>query len=416
MPKQSFRNTAQFGALIRHLREEVLHVTIEAIEKSRGPSASTQSRIENGADVPVSDATIGKYITAFGPEAQMLRAVAVAHKHINDTGRKERQRKISREAARRDRGALYLGQFLDTGEPVVAGALVYPSKVVSLSPHLAAHNVVGEVAIVGHLARHKQFQKAVIALAARQPALVLVGDQERKRGWPDGLGELHAGKEVFGFGDVSGGLPSVAIDPLAGVFTLADAKRRTAPLGVRSEHSRLAAWVVLLSNVLAVIEDMAPILAFSLLKRSPEKWRIALDSLQQSELEAGIPEWGRAIAAAESYLMPWVDEYVDANWNVEVGVKKGTVTWNVTHTDASVGVNPWTRDKELWVYDDKAYESFPAVVYRRGVPNVVIEQDRIAQSPFKGQTYYWCPIGSDDSVALVREQAEGGQWRPAQMF
>lgn len=423
MPKQGFKNTAQFGALIRQFRDEVLHATIEAIEKAGGPSASTQSRIENGADVPVSDATITKYITAFGAEAQMLRTVAEAHKYISDAGRKERQRKISREAARRVHTGLYLGQFLDTGEPVVANALMYPSQVESLSAHHAPRKLVGEVAIVSRLARRKQFQEAAIVLAARQPELVLIGDKQRRSTWPDGLGELSADRKVFGLGDVAEGLPGVAIDPLEGVFTFADAKRRAVPLGVRSEDSRLTAWVILLSNVLGALEDMAPILAFSALKQGYHKWSVAINSLQHPELKAGMPAWQRAIAAAEPYLMPWVDEYVDANWDIEIdvetdvkfGAKERTVTWNVTATDASSGLDPWTRDKELWIYDDEAYEKFPAVVHQRGIPAVVVERNMIAL-PYRGPAYLWCPIGSDDSIVLVREQAEGGEWRPVQMF
>ncbi|MDO2986897.1 hypothetical protein P5V30_20415 [Mycobacteroides abscessus subsp. abscessus] len=423
MPKESFRNTAQFGGLIRYLREEVLHVTIEAIEKAGGPSASTQSRIENDADVPVSDATIGKYIAAFGEGAQTLRAVAVAHKHISDTGRKERQRKISREAARGVHPGLYLGQFLDTGKPAVAHALVYPAQVESSSPHMAARKSVSELAIVGGLARRKQFYEATVALAARQPELVLIGNQHRQS-WPDVLDELRADRKVFGFGDVTEGLPGVAIDPLAGVFTFADAKRRAVPLGVSRQDVRLTAWVILLSNVLGAVQDMSPILAFSALQKSQGKWSIAINSLHHPELSAGIPEWQRAIGAAEPYLMPWVDEYVDATWDIEIdvetdvkfGAKDRTVTWNVTATDASSGIDPWTRDKELWIYDDTAYEKFPAVVRERGgIPAVVVARNMITLL-HPGPTYIWCPIGSDDSIVLVREQAEGGQWRPVQMF
>ncbi|WP_131820289.1 hypothetical protein [Mycobacteroides abscessus] len=349
--------------------------------------------------------------------------MAVAHKHITDTGRKERQRKISREAGRRVHPGLYLGQFLDTGEPAVAHALVYPSQVESLSPHRTAGKSVSEMAIVGGLARRKQFYEATITLAARQPELVLIGNQHRQS-WPDGLDELRADRKVFGFGDVTERLPGVAIDPLAGVFTFADAKRCAVPLGVRREDVRLTAWVILLSNVLGAVEDMSPILAFSALKEGQSKWLIAVNSLQHPELRAGIPEWQRAIAAAEPYLMPWVDEYVDANWDIEIdvetdvkfGVKESAVTWNVTATDASSGIDPWTRDKELWIYDDTAYEKFPAVVRERGgIPAVVVERNKIALL-HRGPAYLWCPIGSDDSIVLVREQAESGQWRPVQMF
>lgn len=430
MTATSFRNNTRFAYTIKFLRE-TLKMDISEVGAEKGPARSYVTNIERCDEMPITDATIDKYATAFrnakpsngfatmDPSLEsFLRAYATLFKAAEDAkGTGERDTALAEErqwspdkqknmAGRR----LFIGIDIVTGEPMSCDVLTRPNSKTPDDMRSIPAAVCGyeDKTAADHM---------LVKIAQDQPALTLIphrfSPSERfmgSRGW---LNWSLRGGDRLSFGVSQQAFTKAVIDPIANVDSLDTALERAQALGATGTDMVTLAWLILTANADAARAGLRTPIECLELDRPASRLDV--------EFTGTVPPAVLMKLAAERYLLPWALQHTVATWDVRYDIEKtdsaeeqiNTVTWttNERAATAAAGFNGYG----VCLYDDKQFPQLAAVLEDLNRAAITYTPGRLAGDEKHGQTWELCTVGPHPAFGLVRATGTD-EWKPVQLY
>lgn len=432
MDMPSFSNNAVFGERMRQIRDEVVGVSLEAVSGSGGPSASLQSRIENGQALTITEETIKKYETAFAALSKdafprdlgigFLAALVTAY-DAADRGQEQIDARTTRinsltrqeQAPWASRG-IFLG--LDLGELEVP---VFGASISRIMTH-GARVVTGEDPApqgfnLGSLpvrwARDiPGFDELLVQLIIRQQSITVAGPSDTA----DRVARLMAAAGRGVHTDVESRL-----DPIAGITSLSAARRRAVALGTPASGSNNLnlAWMLLLANAVGHRYGVGAFTAWSRYHADAAVWRSTIATLPDA-VRGGMPDVEEMMGDAKAYLTEWTGSRQDSPKEVELSFDGDEITWGATDWEMGEPIEP--VDGDLWIYGGRVRPNADGeggvdrVLAEMGIPSVLLRHNGLeAGGPqVEAPDYEWCPSGVRPEFVLLRAR-QIGVWRAVQV-
>ncbi|SLH41885.1 hypothetical protein [Mycobacteroides abscessus] len=437
MEATSFRNHPRFAYSIKFLRE-ALEMDIAEIDSEGGPARSYVTDIERVDDMPITDATIGKYIAAFKKAKSrtqysandsslesFIRSYATIFKALEDAdGTRERSKFLADErqwdtakqslAGRR----IFIGIDLLKEDALFCDVLTAPPAKSddgqrSLPAALTAFEHPGEA------------ERMLLKIAGDQPALTLIPKAAVAADnalYAASMGWSLRGGDTFTYGVTGRGWARAVIDPIAAVFNLDGALERAEILGAVGTDVVSLAWAILLANAASARGLRSPI----------ELLDHEIPSIDQlgAEFTGTMPASEQIQLAIEKYLLPWALQHTAATWDVRFEVPSGAefsadsasqgeqldgVGWKATRTHHPDGRSTTVTGYSVCIYDHDQFPQLARVLEALNKGAITYTPGRLAGDEQRAQTWELCMVGPHEAFGVVRA-AGTDEWRPVQLY
>lgn len=417
---ESFSNTAAFGGLIAQIRTSG-GLSLDAVTKSGGPSDRYQSQIEAGSDMTITAETIAKYCAAFSNAKLQgaaslpgfLEALSEAYSASqNDEDVKPLPKRVPVTA-----DGFHLGNQLPRRTPIHAAALVRADRRYAqwfASQHSDLHTVAGATRII----------------AERHAAPTLVPRSITRL-----ASDLRSAPLRIGSWPAVSDIPQGRLDPLHGVSTFEQALHRADALGATGIDRTHLAWAILLANAEGQLWGTPPMERWLAVAAggSTDSWAWQVKTLNDGT--AGVPvNLDQVLRAAKHYLTTWSEQwFVNLRFasTPRPAQESGTdskaapteqaradITWSLTSsTPRALPEENAAVDAGMWLFDDSAMPTLPAVLADMGQHCMVLAEgrdgERLTAPGASGPTFQWCPLSDRGAYGVV--SADGVDWVAVQL-
>lgn len=427
-PVFPFPSSEAFGTRMRDLRVQYGNLPMRVIQDAKGPSTSTQGRIENG-EGEVTEETMTKYATAYAnlhrvnidpAQSRDMREWSL-HRHTVDPGfikaLGEAGAAVAAEEATVTRRHRIEAEVRRTGlNAVVFGADIR-------SPHIISGSVLrmtreGERQDLCGTAPDADaalFAQLATTIASRHRTVSIThrnGDGKTPAAlWP-WQSQVH--KDAHS-----------RIDPLDRVQSLGEARRRAIALQVPAPDIEAVASTIFL--IVALTAELNAVAATQAgedhyVLTPLETWRQYVNTGRWDTLKATLPEpvagamptTQTMIEATTRALEPWVDARTVPSFEVMFSVTEDRIlNWHETPMTPETALTPEPFD--LWVVAPKLFGAAKGLLTDKHIFGVAISHDEVGSiDPTPEQpVYQWCPSGVDDNISLLYEPQFG--WRAVQI-
>lgn len=417
---ESFSNTAAFGRLIAQIRSSGA-LSLEAVTKSGGPSDRYQSQIEAGSDMTITAETIAKYSTAFRnvktPEAASLPGFLDALSEAYSASQNDEDVKPLSKLAPVTADGFHLGNQLPRRTPIHAAALVRPERRYAqwfVSQHSNLHTVA----------------RATRIIAERHAAPTLV-----PRSITGLASDLRSATLRIGSWPAVSDIPQGRLDPLHGVTTFEQALHRADALGATGIDRTHLAWAILLANAEGQLWGKPPMERWLAVAAggSTDSWDAQVKTINSGT--AGVPvNLKHVLETAKHYLTTWSEQwFVNLQFASTPRPAQESVTaWKATPTEQAQAGLTWSLtssppralpdetaavDAGMWLFDDLAMPTLPAVLADMGQHCMVLDEgrggERLTAPGASGPTYQWCPLSDRGTYGVA--SADGINWVAVQL-
>ncbi|GLE59013.1 hypothetical protein NJBCHELONAE_43240 [Mycobacteroides chelonae] len=452
-----FPNHHAFADRIKALRTGELSgrtIGAPALEDAGGPSTSHQSRIENRTTMPITREVISQYDTAWAklaPEAinagfvtALAAAYGAAHQAQQDptaataiidaalTGNpvpaagddhptQLRAALIADYAARQAPDFIHIGVDVDTDRPVFASSLGNgPRRIALRAADVESRRVAaefGDFIPADYLPRlaaqsSDQFGKLLVRIARRHPAITLGSEsrltnagEDLRELWESAGGSVHRNVEA-------------AIDPIAGINTLTQARKRAKILVQRggNDDELSLAWMILFANAIAEGAECGALDAY-IRYANTGRWT-ALKSELPDYVRGGLPHVEHLQGVAATYLRPWASARREPQFESSFQRKdlSAGITWRHEEVKTSYEI-PITAG-DLWLEDESLEVPLDDVLHTLGTFSLRVTGNTLSVTRradnIEPVHYSWYPSGTSDRFALVHNAETG--WRAIQIY
>ncbi|SKP49500.1 Uncharacterised protein [Mycobacteroides abscessus subsp. massiliense] len=427
-PIYPFRSSEAFANRMRQLRRQYGNLPMDVLAQAKGPSTSTQGRIEN-AEGDVTEETMAKYVTAYqnlrndiADWASVKHQWAIHNRRVDpgfilalaeagsavvdEDGTAARSQRINEEVDRTGLNAVVFGA--DIRAPFsISGSVLRMLTPKSDRADLCGTRDEADTALFVQLAtkiasRHRTVSITHQGVHGNTPATL----------WPSyspGLVQKNAHGRI---------------DPLDHVQTLGEARRLAAALCVPpTDIEAVAATIFLIVALTFQRNAIADTTAADGQALAPlETWRRYANTDRWDKLKASLPEpvagamppTETMIATTRRTLEPWVTARTVPSFEVMFSVnERRDLTWHETPLTAETPLTPENFD--LWVVPQNVFLPTKRLLAHQRVFGVAISDDEVGSiDPTPEQPVYdWCPSGIDDNISMLYEPQFG--WRAVQI-
>lgn len=442
-----FPSHAAFVDRIKALRSSELagrNISTPAIEQAGGPSTSHQGRIETYTTMPITREVITQYdqaltklagesisagfitalAAAYGAAHQAATVEAAAEQDsAGDNDTEIRSSLIDITARRHAPDLIYIGVDVDTKRPVYANSIrrgPYPldSRVIDQRERAAFE--FGDFNPGTYLPRlanasRQLFSKTLVHMARRHPGITLASDKELAIN-----GESFPERWEADGGDVYCNVEA-AIDPIAGISTLKQARARAQVLmrgsGEPSREDELwLAWMILFANAIGESVGCGALDAY-IRYRNTDKWEELRDQLP-SHVTGGFPGTDDMKGIASQYLGGWARARAEPQFETSFKLDKpgGRIIWQNEEIKTSYDITITAGD--LWLEDESLKVPLADVLHALGTYSLRITDDELSVTKPAADVeriyYSWYPSGISDRFAIVHRKETG--WRALQIY